>query len=314
MNYAIHQDIKSDVFRAPSPVVLLKSIKNKTETDGIRRAMIKDGVALVQFWQWLENALAAGEKLTELCLSEKLRSFRAEQGDFFSESFPSIVGYGSHGAIVHYHATPKRNANILINNILLLDSGAQYLHGTTDITRTFALGTPTVEQKRHYTLVLKGHIALAQAIFPEGTCGYQLDILARQFLWREGLNYGHGTGHGIGYFLCVHEPPQNISPRPNQTPLQAGMAVSNEPGIYFENKYGIRLENLMMVVESEKSGFLSFETLSLFPFDNKLIDFELLTKEELAWLRHYNQRILECLSPYLTEENAIWLQGKCFDD
>lgn len=297
-----------------SPISNFKSIKNETEIAGIKKAMIKDGIALTRFFIWFENCLAQDLLLTEIELGEKLKEYRAKQELFFGESFAPIVGYKEHGAIVHYSANPKTNNTITKDGLLLIDSGAQFLHGTTDITRTVSLGNTSTQEKKDFTLVLKGHIALAQAKFPEGTCGYQLDSLARQFLWQEGLNYGHGTGHGVGCFLCVHEGPQGIRPDTNATPLKAGMVISNEPGLYRANEYGIRIENLILVCESKnqsKENFFCFETLTLFPLDKNAIDNSLLTENELKWLNNYHQRVFENLSPYLTTEEITWLAEKC---
>jgi Xaa-Pro aminopeptidase len=316
MNQAIYERItaKNKVKFQSSPVLHLKSIKNDTEIKGTRLAMLKDGVALTRFSIWLENSLEQNLPVSELSAAEKLRSFRAEQELFFGESFAPIVGYKAHGAIVHYSANPTTNAEIKPDGLLLIDSGAQFPHGTTDITRTFALGQPTGKEKSDYTLVLKGHIALAQAIFPSGTHGYQLDTLARQFLWKSGLNYGHGTGHGVGCFLCVHEGPQAIRPDANQTPLEPGMITSNEPGIYRTGEHGIRLENLVLVQScnfSDKNDFFCFETLTLFPFDTKAIDVSLMTAEEIAWLNTYHETVFGKLSPLLNVDEKIWLQKKC---
>ena len=296
-----------------TPLTEFKSIKNETEIAGIRKAMIKDGVALTKFFMWLEGNLASGD-LTEISIAEQLEKFRNEQENFVCESFGSIAGYGPHGAIVHYSATPETNSTLKSENILLLDSGGQYLDGTTDITRTVALGKATDQQKRDFSLVLKGHIALASAIFPEGTCGSHLDILARKELWKEGLNYGHGTGHGVGHFLCVHEGPQSIRPDQNPTVLKTGMLLSNEPGMYRANEYGIRIENLIQVIpysKTEFGEFLQFETLTLFPLDRELIEIRLLTDDEMHWVNNYHQKVFEKISPMLDETEREWLEKKC---
>jgi Xaa-Pro aminopeptidase len=243
-----------------------------------------------------------------------LYAFRSEQENFKGESFGTIAGYAAHGAIVHYRATPETDATLKAENILLLDSGGQYLDGTTDITRTVALGNASEQQKTDFTLVLKGHIALATALFPAGTRGSQLDILARKAMWDLGLNYGHGTGHGIGHFLNVHEGPQSIRMDENPTVLQPGMMISNEPGMYRANEYGIRIENLVQVIPAEKTEFgqfLQFETLTLFPIDTKLIDIQLLSKDERKWLNDYHQRVYNVLSPFLSEKENKWLEDKC---
>lgn len=296
-----------------SPVFKLKSIKNAVEVEGIREAMIKDGVALTRFFIWLENNLAAGN-LTEMSISDKLFEFRSQQENLMGESFGTIAGYNAHGAIVHYRATETSDATLKPEGILLLDSGGQYLNGTTDITRTIALGEPTREQKSDFTLVLKGHIALAMAIFPSGTRGSQLDILARKALWDMGLNYGHGTGHGVGHFLNVHEGPQSIRMDENPTILQPGMIISNEPGMYRTGEYGIRTENLIHVipaVSNEFGDFLEFETLTLFPIDRNLIEIMLIDERESEWIDDYHKRVFESLAPRLTTEEQDWLREKC---
>ncbi len=304
----------NNIYCEDSPILHFKSQKNNTELSNIKNAMLKDGIALSKFLIWFENCLKNETKIDEVLVGEKLREFRAQQDLFFGESFAPIVGFNEHGAIVHYSASPKSSAIIKKDGFLLIDSGAQFHNGTTDITRTFATGNLTDEQKKDYTLVLKGHIALAQAKFPAGTCGYQLDSLARQFLWKEGLNYGHGTGHGVGYFLCVHEGPQGIRPDTNKTELKEGMIISNEPGLYKEGQYGIRLENLIQVKEYKKTDFghyLSFETLTLFPFEKVAIDNSLLTKEEKVWINSYHKNIIEQFSQHLSPEENLWLKEKC---
>jgi len=296
-----------------SPVFKLKSIKNQTEVEGIRIAMIKDGVALTRFFMWLENNLASG-KLTEMSISDKLYEFRKAQENLVGESFGTIAGYNAHGAIVHYRATENSDATLKPEGILLLDSGGQYLDGTTDITRTIALGEATREQKSDFTLVLKGHIALAKAIFPSGTRGSQLDILARKALWDMGLNYGHGTGHGVGHFLNVHEGPQSIRMDENPAILQAGMIISNEPGMYRTGEYGIRTENLIHVIPAtttEFGDFLEFETLTLFPIDRNLMEIMLINEEESEWIDDYHRKVFESLAPHLRMDEQIWLKNKC---
>lgn len=300
-----------------SPVAAMKAIKNRTELSHLRQAMRKDGCALLRLYRWLEGRMPA-DPPTEAEIALQLDTFRREQGDYYGSSFDAIVGYGANGAIIHYKPEEDSCARLKPEGLLLLDSGGQYLQGTTDITRTTALGEPTPPQKLHYTLVLKGHIALATALFPLGTGGAQLDTLARQPLWAHGLNYGHGTGHGVGFFLGVHEGPQRIAANAAapgcQLPLQPGMLTSNEPGLYIEGAYGIRLENLILCVERANNAFgqfLSFETLTLFPFDRKLIDVSLLTAAEMQWLDDYHQRVLEALSPMLTEAEQHWLAEQC---
>jgi len=296
-----------------SPVFKLKGVKNEVEMAGVRKAMQKDGVALTRFFVWLEENLKTGN-LSEMSVSEKLRQFRSDQENFVGESFGTIAGYAAHGAIVHYSATPETDAKLKAENIFLLDSGGQYFDGTTDITRTVALGTPTAQQKTDNTLVLKGHIALATALFPVGTRGTQLDILARKAMWDLGLNYGHGTGHGVGHFLCVHEGPQSIRMDENPTILQPGMMISNEPGMYRTNEYGIRIENLVHVIPAQKTEFgqfLKFETLTLFPIDQHLINFDLLSNSEIEWLNEYHQRVYVTIAPSLNEYEREWLSKKC---
>lgn len=296
-----------------SPVFRLKSIKNDTEVAGYRRAMVKDGVALTRFFMWLEANVHNG-KLTEFNIDKKLLEFRSEQENFIGPSFGTIAGYREHGAIVHYSATDDSASTLQPEGIFLLDSGGQYLDGTTDITRTITLGNPTEEEKTDFTLVLKGHIALSSAIFPVGTRGSQLDILARKAMWDLGLNYGHGTGHGVGHFLNVHEGPQSIRMDENPVTLQEGMFMSNEPGLYRTGKYGIRTENLVLVVpafDTEFGKFLKFETLTLFPIDQDLIDVDLLTDNEIEWINNYHKMVYELLSPKLNEEERAWLELKC---
>ncbi|MCC8170479.1 MAG: aminopeptidase P family protein [Parabacteroides sp.] len=296
-----------------SPVALLKAVKNETELNGFRNAMVKDGVAMVRFYIWLEKALAAGEKVTELSAAEKLTAFRSEQDLYVTDSFGTICGYREHGAIVHYSATPESNAVLRNEGLLLIDSGAQYFDGTTDITRTWTLGNPTEAQKKDFTRVLKGHISLAKCKFPQGTRGSQLDILARKALWDCGLNYLHGTGHGIGHFLNVHEGPQSIRMEENPTALQPGMVISNEPGLYRTGEYGIRTENLIVVredSETEFGRFYSFETLTLCPIDRELIIVPMLSAREHAWLNKYHQTVYDALSPHLEEEEKEWLKAK----
>lgn len=315
-NFALYEysSDKNEILTDISPVLDFKSIKNKTEITGIKHAMIKDGVALTQFFIWFEHCRKENIELSELLIGEKLKEYRAKQELFFGESFAPIVGHKEHGAIVHYSATEESNSIISQESFLLIDSGAQFLHGTTDITRTVSLGKLTKQEQKDFTLVLKGHIALAQAEFPEGTCGYQLDSLARQYLWKEGLNYGHGTGHGVGCFLSVHEGPQGIRPDTNKTVLKEGMIISNEPGVYRTNEYGIRIENLIMVCKckkNEKQNFYYFETLTLFPLDKNSINQALLTQEEKNWLNNYHQKVYENLSPNLNVEEQKWLAEKC---
>ena len=296
---------------AVHPADSLKGIKNATEIAGIRNAMRKDGVAMVKFLIDLEKALNNNEPVTELDIEEKLRTYRSGQALYFGESFETIAGYGAHGAIVHYAATKESNVPILPDGILLIDSGAQYFDGTTDITRTVSTGQVSDAVKRNYTNVLKGHIQLASAVFPKGTVGMQLDVLARQALWKAGQNFLHGTGHGIGCFLNVHEGPQSIRMNYNPAPLEPGMVTSNEPGLYLTGEYGIRIENLLLTIEAKTTDFgdfYAFETLTLCPIDTRLIDFSLLSPEETDWLNAYHQKVYDQLSPLLSKEEAEWLK------
>jgi len=295
------------------PADSLKSIKNESEIAGIRNAMRKDGVAMVKFLIDLEKTLSNNETITELDVEAKLRTYRSEQAHYFGESFETIAGYGAHGAIVHYAATPESNVPILPGGILLIDSGAQYLDGTTDITRTFSTGQVSESMKQNYTHVLKGHIQLALAVFPKGTIGMQLDVLARQALWKAGQNFLHGTGHGIGCFLNVHEGPQSIRMNYNPTPLEPGMITSNEPGLYLAGEYGVRIENLLLTVQAQTTDFgdfYAFETLTLCPIDTRLIDFSLLSPEEIEWLNAYHQKVYDQLAPLLSKEEAEWLKER----
>jgi len=295
------------------PVDSLKGIKNATEITGIRNAMKKDGVAMVKFLIDIEKALKNNETITELDVEEKLRNYRSKQANYFGESFKTIAGYGSHGAIVHYEATLESNATIRPDGILLVDSGAQYFDGTTDITRTVSTGEVSEKIKRDYTHVLKGHIQLASAVFPAGTVGTQLDILARQALWKAGQNFLHGTGHGIGCFLNVHEGPQSIRMNYNPVALEPGMITSNEPGLYLAGEYGIRIENLILTVKAETTefgDFYAFETLTLCPIDTSLINYSLLSMEETDWLNNYHQKVYQQLSPLLSAEENTWLKER----
>ncbi|MDR2057964.1 MAG: aminopeptidase P family protein [Dysgonamonadaceae bacterium] len=314
INYQLYTAIPKNVSIIETtvhPSDQLKSIKNEKEISGIRNAMQRDGAALVKFLIDLEKNLNEGNVITELDISRKLRQYRSEQAYYVGESFGTIAGYGPHGAIVHYGATEDTNAEIFPEGILLVDSGAQYLDGTTDITRTLAVGEVSSEMKKDYTNVLKGHIALATARFPKGTIGMQLDAFARQFLWQNASNYMHGTGHGVGFFLNVHEGPQNIRMEYNPAPLQPGMLTSNEPGLYRANAYGIRIENLILTVHSQTTefgDFYAFETLTLCPIDKKLIDRSLLNEAEINWLNTYHQKVYESLSPLLSNEEKTWLK------
>lgn len=311
-NYAVYSAINPTCSIVPgeSPVTLLKAIRNDQEIAGIHAAMQKDGVALVRFLKWLEENVPSGKE-TELSVEQKLHELRAAQPLYMDESFDTIVGYKEHGAIVHYSATAESNATLQPKGFLLLDSGAQYLDGTTDITRTIALGELTEEEKTDYTLVLKGHIALAMAKFPAGTRGAQLDVLARMPLWNQGMNFLHGTGHGVGHFLSVHEGPQSIRMNENPVVLQPGMVTSNEPGVYKADSHGIRTENLTLVCKDQEGMFgeyYKFETITLCPICKKGIIKEMLNKEEIEWLNNYHQTVYEKLSPSLDEDEKAWLQ------
>ena len=293
-----------------SPLVSMKAVKNKVEQDGFRAAMMRDGVAVVKFLAWLKSAVEAGGQ-TEISLDERLTALRAEQPKFKGISFDTIVGYEAQGAIVHYEATPETDIPVEPHGLVLIDSGAQYLDGTTDITRTIALGELSEEQRRVYTLVLKGHIQLDMCRFPAGACGSQIDALARAPMWREGYNYMHGTGHGVGSYLNVHEGPHQIRMEWRPAPLQAGMTVTNEPGIYLEGKFGVRIENTLLIVPAESTAFgdfLKFETLTLAPIDTTPIVLEMLSIEEREWLNSYHRRVYESLSPYLEGNEKEWLR------
>ena len=301
------------VFSA-SPIALMKAVKNEAQIQGIRSAMQKDGVALLKAFRWLEENVAS-ETVTEMSFNDKLIEYRREQPLYMGDSFAMIAGYNEHGAIVHYTATKQSNATLRADGMFLVDTGAQFLDGTTDITRTVFLGRkPSAEQCHDYTLVLKGHIAIATQQFPRGTNGSQLDVLARQYLWNENLTYLHGTGHGVGHFLGVHEGPQGIRLNYMSTPLTPGMITSNEPGLYRTGKYGIRIENLTLVQEAVKDEefgeFCRFETLSLFPFESKLIEASMLTRKELDWVNAYHKMVYDRLSPYLNSEEQKWLMSK----
>lgn len=314
-NYAIYSAIRPGclIINGASPVALLKAIRNKQEIAGIHAAMQRDGVALVKFLKWLDEAVPAGKE-TEISVDKKLHTFRTAQPLYMGESFDTIAGYKEHGAIVHYEATPETDVTLKPEGFLLLDSGAQYLDGTTDITRTIALGPLTEEEKTDYTLILKGHIALAMAVFPEGTRGAQLDVLARMPIWKERMNYLHGTGHGVGHFLNVHEGPQSIRMNENPVALQPGMVTSNEPGVYKAGSHGIRTENLVLTVPAGEGMFgkyLKFETLTLCPICRKGIIKELLTAEEIGWLNDYHRTVYEKLSPDLNNDEKEWLKEAC---
>ncbi len=294
-----------------SPAAILKSTKNAVQLAGLRQAMVRDGVAIVRSLMEIEKRLAKGKKTTELDVAEIFHDNRAKGKNYRDESFGTIAGYGPHGAIVHYEADEDSNATLRREGLLLIDSGAQYLDGTTDITRTICLGTPTEEERRDFTLVMKGHIALATMMFPDDTRGAQLDAVARQYLWRNGLSYLHGTGHGVGHFLGVHEGPQSIRLNYVDAILKPGMITSNEPGLYRSDIHGIRCENLVLcrhAISNEFGTFLRFETLTLAPFDRKLFNTEMMTADEIDWVNSYHARVYDLLSPELDDDEKAWLK------
>lgn len=297
----------------PSPIIALKGVKNDCQVAGFRQAMLYDGVAMVRMMMWLEQNVKNG--ITEMDVDRRLQQERAKFDSNRGDSFHMIAGYNDHGAIVHYEATYESAYRLDADGLLLIDTGGQYLEGTTDVTRTICLGQPTAAQKHDFTLVLKGHLALSRAVFPKGTTGVQLDVLARGPLWQEGMTYLHGTGHGVGQFLCCHEGPQSIRMQINDTPLELGMITSNEPGIYKTGQYGIRTENLLLCVpaySSEQWGeYYKFETLTLFPYDVTLIDADMLNREEVEQINSYHAMVCERLSPELSADEASWLKQKC---
>ena len=297
---------------APSPVPEMKAVKNEVECNGFRNAMLRDGVAMVKFLKWLEEAVPRGGE-TELSVSAKLRQLRAEQPLFMDESFDTIAGYEEHGAIVHYEPSPESDVALRPEGFLLLDSGAQYLDGTTDITRTIQLGAVTDLHRRVYTLVLKGHLSLQNLCFPRGAAGTQLDAVARVAMWRDGMNFMHGTGHGVGSYLSVHEGPHQIRQEYRPAPMLEGMTVTDEPGLYLAGKFGVRIENTLLTVPyltTEFGSFLRFEPLTLCPIDTRPIVVDMLSAEELAVLNAYHQMVYERLSPMLDAEHRAWLAAK----
>ena len=313
INFAMYNAASehNTVFIQASPVSKYKAVKNQTEINGFRNAMLRDGVAMVRFLIWLQKNIGNGN-LTELSIDEQLYKERSAMENFRGISFATIAGYQEHGAIVHYEADEQSASTLKPEGLLLIDSGAQYLDGTTDITRTIPLGPTTEEQKKDYTLVLKGFIQLAMAEFPQGTCGTQLDVLARLAMWKEGINYGHGTGHGVGHFLNVHEGPHQIRMNNVPTPLQPGMTVTNEPGIYRAGKYGIRTENTMLAVPSRKTDFgefYKFEQLTLCPINTETILWDMLSSKEIRWLNEYHETVYSKLSPLLSDEEKQWLRN-----
>ena len=311
---------QTEIVEEESPVKRMKTVKNEREIAGFRSAMLKDGIAMVKFLYWLDSwkvergRLNENKQLTEISVSDKLEALRAEQSLFRGISFDTIAGYGAHGAIVHYEATPETDIPLEPSGLLLLDSGAQYLDGTTDITRTIALGPLTEEMKKVYTLVLKGHIQIELCKFPSGASGTQIDILARLAMWREGLNYLHGTGHGVGTYLNVHEGPHQFRMEWKPAPLVAGMTITDEPGIYLAGKFGARIENTLLIVpykETEFGKFLQFESLTLCPIDKAPILVDILLPEEIAWLNDYHQHVFDTLSPHLSDDETNWLREAC---
>lgn len=296
-----------------SPVIALKGVKNECQIAGFRQAMLYDGAAMVRMMMWLEQNVANG--ITEMDVDRRLQQERAAYASNRGDSFHMIAGYKDHGAIVHYEATDESAYTLAPEGLLLIDTGGQYLEGTTDITRTISLGNPTAAEKHDYTLILKGHLALSRAVFPKGTMGVQLDVLARGPLWNEGMTYLHGTGHGVGHFLGCHEGPQSIRMEANPTPLELGMVTSNEPGIYKTGEYGIRTENLLLCVPAcsneEWGEFYKFESLTLFPYDTTLMDMDMLSREEVKQINDYHAMVCERLRPLLNADEAQWLEQKC---
>ena len=311
-SYYLWKAVKcQEIVHASSPIPAMKAVKNDAEIAGYRRAMVKDGVSMVKFLKWLLPAVEAGGE-TEISIDKKLTALRAEQNLFRDISFDTIAGYQAHGAIVHYEATPETDIPLKPEGLLLLDSGAQYQDGTTDITRTIALGPITEEMKHIYTLVLKAHIQLELAKFPDGASGTQLDALGRECMWREGLNFLHGTGHGVGSYLNVHEGPHQIRMEYMPTPLRAGMTLTDEPGLYLAGKFGVRIENTVLLseyMETEFGKFLQIEPLTLCPIDTAPVDMTMLLPEELAWLNDYHAKVYAELAPYLDEEEKKWLEN-----
>lgn len=311
-SYYLWKTVKcQEIVAAGSPIPAMKAVKNKAEIAGYRSAMLKDGVAMVKFLKWLKPAVEAGGQ-TEISIDEKLTSLRAEQKLFRDISFDTIAGYAQHGAIVHYEATPETDVVLKPEGLILIDSGAQYQDGTTDITRTIALGPVSQEMKHVYTLVLKAHIQLELVKFPDGASGTQLDAVGRECMWREGYNFLHGTGHGVGSYLCVHEGPHQIRMEWMPTPLRAGMTLTDEPGLYLAGKFGVRIENTVLIsdyMSTEFGKFLQIEPLTLCPIDTTPIDVDMLLPEEIDWLNAYHHSVYEKLSPFLDEEEKIWLEN-----
>ena len=311
-SYYLWKTVKcQEIVAAASPIPAMKAVKNEAEIEGYRSAMLKDGVAMVKFLKWLKPAVEAGGQ-TEISIDEKLTSLRAEQKLFRDISFDTIAGYAQHGAIVHYEATPETDVVLKPEGLILIDSGAQYQDGTTDITRTIALGAVSEEMKHIYTLVLKAHIQLELVKFPDGASGTQLDAVGRECMWREGYNFLHGTGHGVGSYLCVHEGPHQIRMEWMPTPLRAGMTLTDEPGLYLAGKFGVRIENTVLIsdyMSTEFGKFLQIEPLTLCPIDTTPIDVDMLLPEEIDWINAYHHSVYEKLSPFLDEEEKIWLEN-----
>lgn len=311
-SYYLWKTVKcQEIVAAASPISAMKAVKNNAEIEGYRSTMLKDGVAMVKFLKWLKPAVEAGGQ-TEISIDEKLTSLRAEQKLFRDISFDTIAGYAQHGAIVHYEATPETDVVLKPEGLILIDSGAQYQDGTTDITRTIALGAVSEEMKHIYTLVLKAHIQLELVKFPDGASGTQLDAVGRECMWREGYNFLHGTGHGVGSYLCVHEGPHQIRMEWMPTPLRAGMTLTDEPGLYLAGKFGVRIENTVLIsdyMSTEFGKFLQIEPLTLCPIDTTPIDVDMLLPEEIDWLNAYHHSVYEKLSPFLDEEEKIWLEN-----
>ncbi len=314
VSYALYKRIspRARIIEKINPATELKAVKNTTEIDHMRNTAVKDGIAMVKFLFWLEHSIE-GSLVTEVSAAQVLHGFRKEQSDFFCDSFDPIMAFQDHSAMCHYKATSHSDVALEPRGMFLTDSGGNYLTGTTDITRTLHLGTPGTQEIRDYTLVLKGHISVATALFPQGTKGFQIDTLARQFLWKEGMNFGHGTGHGVGFFLCVHEGPARISPHPVDVELKPGMLLTNEPGLYRENHYGIRLENMILVtnaLETEFGRFLKFENMTLCHFERGLMDKALLTDSEIDWINGYHRQVYEKIGPGLDSLVKAWLKRK----
>ncbi len=313
VNYNLYQAVERNIIDEPSPIPSMKCVKNAKEAEGFRKAMLRDGIAMTKFLAWLQPAVEQGGQ-TEMTIDEKLTSLRAQQEGFKGLSFDTIAAYEEHGAIVHYEATAETDKKLQPKGLLLLDSGAQYIDGTTDITRTIALGEITEEQRRIYTLVLKGHIDLQLLKFPSGASGTQLDAIARKDMWKEGYNYMHGTGHGVGSYLNVHEGPHQIRQEYRPEPMREGMTVTDEPGIYLEGKFGVRIENTLLTVpykETDFGKFLQFETLTLCPIDTRPIDLTMLNDEEKQWLNDYHRTVYERISPFIDNDEQQWLKAAC---